>query len=107
MVGGVKTQGIHGHNAVDLANKLNTPIVAAAAGTVIVAKQGGWNGGYGNYVVIDHHNGVQTLYAHMNSLNTTVGSDVTQGQVIGFMGETGDATGVHVHFEVRGAVNPF
>jgi murein DD-endopeptidase MepM/ murein hydrolase activator NlpD len=105
--GGVKTQGIHGHNAVDLASSLNTPIMAAAAGKVIIAKQGGWNGGYGNYVVVSHPNGVQTLYAHMNNIAASVGESVSQGQVIGYMGSTGDSTGVHVHFEVRGAVNPF
>ena len=107
IVGGIKTQGLHGHNAVDLASKLNTPILAAASGKVIVARQGGWNGGYGNYVVISHPNGIQTLYAHMNSLNVTVGQTLNQGDVIGYMGETGDATGVHLHFEVRGGVNPF
>lgn len=107
IIGGVKTQGIHGHNAVDLASKLNSPIMAAAAGTVIVAKQGGWNGGYGNYIVISHPNGMQTLYAHMNSLNAHVGESVAKGDVIGYMGSTGDSTGVHLHFEVRGGVNPF
>jgi murein DD-endopeptidase MepM/ murein hydrolase activator NlpD len=103
----VKTQGIHGHNAVDLASSYGTNIMAAADGTVIVAKIGGWNGGYGNYVVINHPNGTQTLYAHMSSISVSVGQGVTQGESIGRMGETGDATGVHVHFEIRGAPNPF
>lgn len=105
--GGRRTQGIHGHNGVDLASSLNTPIMAAAGGKVIIAKQGGWNGGYGSYVVISHPNGMQTLYAHMNSVAATVGQTVSQGTVIGYMGSTGDSSGIHLHFEVRGGVNPF
>jgi len=107
VIGGRKTQGVHGHNGVDLANKLNSPILAAAGGKVIIAKQGGWNGGYGSYVVISHPNGMQTLYGHMNSLNVSAGQTVGQGDVIGYMGSTGQSTGVHLHFEVRGGVNPF
>jgi len=107
IVGGIKTQGLHGHNGVDLASSLNTPIMAAASGQVIVAKEGGWNGGYGSYVVIQHPNGMQTLYGHMNQVLVAVGQNVTQGQEIGKMGRTGEATGVHLHFEVRGGVNPF
>ena len=105
--GGIRTQGIHGHNGVDLANKLNSPIIAAAGGKVIIAKQGGWNGGYGSYVVISHPNGMQTLYGHMNSLNVSTGQTVGQGEIIGRMGSTGQSTGVHLHFEVRGGTNPF
>lgn len=105
--GGIKTQGIHGHNGVDLASSLNTPILAAAGGKVIIAKRGGWNGGYGNYVVISHPNGMQTLYAHMSSLTISVGQTVSQGDAIGYMGSTGKSTGVHLHFEVRGGSNPF
>ena len=105
--GGVETQGLHGYNAVDLASSLNNPILAAADGTVILSRQGGWNGGYGNYVVIQHNNGTQTLYAHMNYQVVTIGQHVDQGQTIGYMGQTGKATGVHLHFEIRGAKNPF
>jgi murein DD-endopeptidase MepM/ murein hydrolase activator NlpD len=107
IVGGVRTQGIHGYNAVDLANKIGTPVMAAADGTVTVAKMGGWNSGYGNYVVISHANGTQTLYAHAESLNVTMGQTVSQGDVIAYIGITGKTTGPHVHFEVRGAKNPF
>lgn len=104
----IRTQSIHGHNAVDLANKTGTPIFAAADGKVIVSKfDGKWNGGYGNYVVISHPNGMQTLYAHMSDVLVSVGDKVTQGQTIGKMGETGLATGPHLHFEVRGGKNPF
>jgi murein DD-endopeptidase MepM/ murein hydrolase activator NlpD len=105
--GSIRTQGIHGYNAVDLAAGHGAPIRAAAAGEVIVAKGSGWNGGYGNYVVIRHSNGTQTLYAHLSSMNVGVGSYVGQGQVIGGMGNTGRSTGTHLHFEVRGGRNPF
>ena len=105
--GGKRTQGIHGHNAVDLAHSLNTPILASASGKVLIAKQGGWNGGYGSYVVISHPNGMQTLYAHLNSVSVAVGQNVSQGAVIGKMGSTGRSTGSHLHFEVRGGTNPF
>ncbi|MCA9354117.1 MAG: M23 family metallopeptidase [Candidatus Kaiserbacteria bacterium] len=105
--GAVKTQGIHGYNAVDLAAGYGTPIRAAAAGEVIVSKSSGWNGGYGQYVVIRHANGAQTLYAHMMRNDVGVGAWVSQGEVIGGMGSTGKSTGTHLHFEVRGASNPF
>lgn len=107
LVGGIKTQGIHGHNAVDIGAKIGTPIVATASGRVIIAKTGGYNGGYGNMVVIAHENNIQTLYAHMKELYVTPGQTVTQGQVIGVVGNTGKSTGSHLHIEVRGAVNPF
>ncbi len=102
----VKTQGIHGKNGVDLAAKEDTPILAAAGGKVTVS-QTGWNGGYGNYVVITHNNGLQTLYAHNNENLVSVGDKVIQGQIIAHMGSTGKSTGSHVHFEVRGGKNPF
>lgn len=105
--GGVRTQGIHGYNAVDLAAKVGTPIVASADGTVTVAKMGGWNSGYGNYVVISHANGTQTLYAHADSVVVGVGQAVSRGEIIAYIGLTGRTTGAHVHFEIRGAKNPF
>ena len=105
--GAIKTQGIHGFNAIDLAAGHGTPIRAAAAGEVIVSKSSGWNGGYGQYVVIRHANGVQTLYSHLMRNDVGVGDWVGQGQVIGGMGSTGRSTGTHLHFEVRGARNPF
>jgi murein DD-endopeptidase MepM/ murein hydrolase activator NlpD len=67
----------------------------------------GWNGGYGNYIVIRHGNGVQTLYAHLSSVSVAPGAYVAQGQTIGGMGNTGKSTGTHLHFEVRGGSNPF
>lgn len=107
IVGGRKTTGIHGYNGVDLANAIGTPVMAAAEGTVIISKMGGYNGGYGNYVVISHPNGTQTLYAHLLITKVSAGEMVAQGEVIGQIGNTGRSTGAHLHFEVRGAANPF
>ncbi len=102
------TQGLHGHNGVDLAMAEGTPILAAASGDVIISKNNGaYNGGYGNYVVIAHANGTQTLYGHMLKTSVNVGDHVSQGEVIGLLGSTGKSTGPHLHFEVRGARNPF
>jgi murein DD-endopeptidase MepM/ murein hydrolase activator NlpD len=107
--GGHRTQGIHGHNGVDLGGlPIGSPVVASADGIVIIAKgNGGWNGGYGNYVVISHSNGTQTLYGHLSSTKVSVGQKVEQGQTIGLLGNTGKSTGPHLHFEIRGAKNPF
>ncbi len=104
---GIVTQTLHGWNAFDIGAPVGTPIHAAAAGRVIVSRVGGWNGGYGNYVVINHGNGTQTLYAHMVRDVSSVGERVSAKQIIGYVGETGEATGPHLHFEVRGAQNPF
>ena len=104
--GSIITQYLHGHNGIDLGAGVGTPIIAAASGEVIVSKQGGWNGGYGNYVVIKHPNGTQTLYSHNTSNSVYVGQYVEQGETIGYIGQTGQATGPHLHFEVRGAANP-
>jgi murein DD-endopeptidase MepM/ murein hydrolase activator NlpD len=105
--GALVTQGLHGWDAVDLAAPSGTPILAAAKGTVILSRMGGWNGGYGNYVILDNGSGVDTLYSHMTDTKATVGDAVSAGEVIGYVGMTGDATGDHLHFEVRGAKNPF
>jgi LysM repeat protein len=102
-----KTQGIHGHNGIDLAAPTGTPILAAADGNVIIARFGGWNGGYGNYIVIRHTNGSQTLYAHASVISVSAGDFVKQGNVIGAVGNSGKSTGPHLHFEIRGAKNPF
>ncbi len=102
-----RTQGLHGYNGVDLAASKGAPVMAAADGEVIVSKNYGWNGGYGEYVVIAHSNGTQTLYSHMSGNITYQGMRVVQGQVIGYVGSTGKSTGPHLHFEVRGAKNPF
>lgn len=108
LAGGIITQGIHGWNAVDIGAPKGTSIYAAAGGTVIVANgSGAWNGGYGSYVVIQHPNGTQTLYAHMSKVLVSPGATVDQGDTIGKVGTTGESTGPHLHFEVRGAANPF
>lgn len=99
--------GLHGYNGVDLANGFGTPIMASAGGTVIRAKSTGWNGGYGKHIIITHPNGTQTLYAHLNSILVEVGQRVVQGASIGYAGSTGNSTGPHLHFEIRGAKNPF
>ncbi len=101
------SQGIHGWNGIDFAAPKGSPVLAAAEGTVIVSRVGGWNGGYGTYVVIDHGDGTQTLYAHNSSNAVSVGQKVSRGQQIGTVGNTGKSTGYHLHFEVRGAKNPF
>lgn len=105
--GGRISQGVHGSNGIDISAPSGTPVYAAAGGTVIVSRVGGWNGGYGNYIVIKHANGTQTLYSHLLNDNVSVGESVTRGQAIGTVGRTGQATGNHLHFEVRGARNPF
>ena len=106
--GGTITQGIHGWNAVDIGASRGTPIHAAAAGTVIIARNnGGWNGGYGNYVVVNHGDGIQTLYAHMAHPAVHAGEVVSAGEIIGYVGMTGMTTGPHLHVEFRGVANPF
>ncbi len=104
-----KTQGLHGYrsSAVDYGMPVGTSLRAAAAGKVIVSRNSGWNGGYGNYVIIQHSNGTQTIYGHMSSTVVMVGQNVSQGQQIGYSGNTGNSTGPHLHFEIRGAKNPF
>ena len=86
------------HAGMDLAAPTGTPVVAAGAGTVVTS---GNLGGYGNTVVIDHGNGLSTLYAHMSVLHLEVGDTVAAGQLVGAVGTTGTSTGPHLHFEVR------
>lgn len=86
------------HTGLDLAIAAGTPISAAASGTVSFA---GWKGSYGWLIVINHTNGVQTYYGHCSKLYVSEGQSVTQGQVIGAVGSTGNSTGPHLHFEVR------
>jgi murein DD-endopeptidase MepM/ murein hydrolase activator NlpD len=86
------------HTGIDYAAGTGAPIRAAGPGIVVWA---GPRGGYGNAVIIDHRNGLATLYAHQSRVNATVGQKVSTGQVIGFVGQTGMSTGPHLHFEVR------
>jgi LysM repeat protein len=98
------TQYYHpGHYAVDIQQRGGGPILAAEAGTIIRADIG-WNGGYGNVLEIDHGNGLVTLYAHNKEVYVKVGDQVSRGQKIAWMGNTGlvhGPTGIHAHFEVR------
>jgi murein DD-endopeptidase MepM/ murein hydrolase activator NlpD len=100
-----RSQGLHDRRGVDLAAPTGTTIVAAASGTVLVARKG-YNGGYGNMVIIQHPNGTKTLYGHMSQINTRSGAHVGQGEKIGEVGSTGHSTGPHLHIEVFGAKNP-
>lgn len=89
--------------AIDIPNSIGTPIYAADSGRIVEASYG-YNGGFGNTILIDHGNGYQTRYAHMSTLRI-LGGYVSKGQVIGYMGSTGRSTGPHLHFEIiyRGA----
>ena len=86
------------HSGIDIAGSAGSEVLAADSGTVAVAT---YSSSYGNYVTIYHSNGDYTLYAHMSSLAGTAGQNVTQGDVIGYVGSTGGANGPHLHFEIR------
>jgi murein DD-endopeptidase MepM/ murein hydrolase activator NlpD len=88
------------HKGLDIGASYGTSIYAAASGTVYVSAYG-YNGGYGNYIILTHENGVQTLYGHCSSLCVEAGEYVTQGQEIAKVGSTGNSTGNHLHFEIR------
>ena len=87
------------HGGIDICASNGTAILAADSGTVVKSVDG-WNGGWGNYVMINHGNGLQTLYAHMSSRAVSTGHQVSRGQTIGYVGSTGMSTGPHLHFEV-------
>ncbi len=102
------------HAGIDIAGRLGEPIYATDAGTVIYAgyslSKAGTPVGYGQYVVIDHGNGIQSLYAHASQLYVACGQQVARGTVIAAVGSVGRSTGPHLHFEIRsggGAINPF
>ena len=86
------------HTGIDYAVGAGHPIKASGTGIVVWA---GPRGGYGNLVIIDHRNGLATLYAHQSRVSATLGQKVSAGQVVGFVGQTGMSTGPHLHFEVR------
>ena len=102
-----KTQGLHGYNGVDIAAPRGSTVYAAADGVTIIARSSGWNGGYGKYIVLSHPNNTQTVYGHLDAVLISPGARVSRGQPIGLEGSTGRSTGSHLHFEVRGAKNPF
>ena len=91
------------HAGVDIPAPEGTPIRAADGGRVAIA---GWMGGYGNYTCVQHTSALSTCYAHQSRLGTSVGASVTQGQVIGYVGNTGNSFGSHLHFEVRSGGSP-
>ena len=93
-----KYRGDHWHKGVDLAVSMGSPVYAADGGKVILSK---WSDSYGNYIIIDHGNGLQTLYAHNSALLANVGDTVSKGQQIALSGSTGHSTGPHVHFEIH------
>lgn len=95
--GEVDAFGNAGHRGTDIPAPESTPILAAHSGTVLVS---GWNDSYGNQVLLDNGAGLSTRYAHMTQTAVTAGEAVTAGQVIGYVGSTGDSTGNHLHFEV-------
>ena len=100
MFGGRQSPGGIGstnHKGVDIGTPMGTPVLAAKSGTVTSA---GWNGGYGKCIVINHGNGNSTLYGHLSSINVSVNDKITQGQVIGYSGSTGNSTGPHLHFGI-------
>lgn len=101
---------LHNYNAVDIANICGAPIYAAAEGLITELREGGWNEGYGSYIMISHPNNVLTKYAHNKKNLVSVGQYVLRGDLIAYIGNTGNThgpTGCHLHFEVRGARNPF
>lgn len=106
------TQGLHWYNAIDFGGNCGDPIYAAAAGVVQKVKFG-WNAGAGNYLTILHPNGVITNYGHISVALAKPGQEVSQGDMIALMGGkpgtvgAGKSTGCHVHFDVKGARNPF
>jgi murein DD-endopeptidase MepM/ murein hydrolase activator NlpD len=92
--------GARNHGGIDILAPVGTPIWAADGGRVVQAVSGGgFNGGYGNLVVIDHPSGLQTRYAHLNAVRVSVGQTVSQGHVVGTVGMTGRTSGPHLHFE--------
>lgn len=101
---------LHNYNAVDIANACETPVYVSAEGLVSEVYSSGWNSGYGKYIVVEHPNNTKTLYAHLEKSIISIGDYVSQGDIIGYIGNTGKTdgvTGCHLHFEVIGAKNPF
>lgn len=101
---------LHYFNAIDIANACGTPVYAAAEGLVIRELSYGYNDGYGHYIDIEHPNDTITRYAHISKSKVAVGDYVLQGDLIGYIGNSGKTdgpTGCHLHFEIRGAKNLF
>ncbi len=98
----------HGDNGTDIAAQCGQEVYAANSGIVIESRDG-WNGGYGNYIIIKHSNGIYSLYGHLSLRLVQIGEKVNKGELIGYVGNTGytlGPTGCHLHFEIRGGANP-
>jgi murein DD-endopeptidase MepM/ murein hydrolase activator NlpD len=98
----------HNGNGTDIAAPCSSEVYAANSGTVVESSDG-WNGGYGNYIIIKHSNGSYSLYGHLSLRLVSIGDTVDKGELIGYVGNTGytvGPTGCHLHFEIRGASNP-
>ena len=100
MISGSDYDTSTGHLAIDLAASLDAPVVAMDAGVVIFSGQNNYNWGYGNTVIIDHRNGWESLYAHLDAVKTVCGENVRQGQLIGLAGQTGNSPTIHLHLEL-------
>jgi murein DD-endopeptidase MepM/ murein hydrolase activator NlpD len=98
----------HSFNGTDIAAPCGSEVYASQSG-VVVESSDGWNGGYGNYIIIRHENGSYSLYGHLSLRVVEIGDEVEKGELIGYVGNTGytlGPTGCHLHFEIRGAANP-
>lgn len=98
----------HSQNGSDIAASCGEPVYASKGGKVVESLDG-WNSGYGNYILIDHGRGVYTLYGHLSLRVVDTGEEVSKGELIGYVGNTGytvGQTGCHLHFEIRGRANP-
>lgn len=89
------------HAGIDFATPVGTPVAATKSGVVTIADSSGWNGGYGKTILINHGDGLASRYGHLSQVDVRVGEHVTQGEIIGYSGNTGRSTGPHLHFEVR------
>jgi len=106
---------IHSENAVDIANYCGAPVFSVYQGEVVADDHYGagteeWNGGYGHFILLEHPGGLKTRYAHLGAITVKERDSVRQGDLIGYVGATGNvhgATGCHLHFEVLGGENPF
>lgn len=96
------SQGLHGDQGYDFAAPKGTPILAIQSGTVLIADNAGYNGGYGLYVVVNFDDGGQAIFGHMSKVAAVAGQKVNRGDVIGYVGSTGKSTGNHVHIGYRG-----